>query len=219
MSYYEKYLKYKTKYLNLKAQIGGAVVSNVKSDIQKFNEVKERGVKNFSQVIDLINKKKSNNKSPEFEVDKWINLTIDEDWLAFHPSNDVSKTITNNLVEELKREIKKDISIPLKNESKVITYLRALESYISYNHNGCAPINALVSGHTKTQHRKTEVFESPETCNSRMRDLTKSIFHNRMNFKDILVNKLKFELNKGESYVKALIKKEASDFENYIGKL
>ena len=210
MSFYEKYLKYKTKYLNLKSQIGG----DIKSDIQRFNELKEIMAKGNNQIFDLINKKKSNNKSPELEVDKWINLTQDEDWQVFYPSNDKSKTMTNNLVEELKREIKKDISIPLKQESKVIMYLRALNAYIIYNHKGCAPVNAGVSG-----SGGTEIFEAPETCNSRMRELTKTIFHNRMNFKDILVNKLKFELGKSESSVKALIKKEAYRFEEYIGKL
>lgn len=210
MSFYEKYLKYKTKYLNLKAQVS----TDIKSDIQRFNEVKEIMAKGNNQIFDLINRKKSNNKSPELEVDKWINLTQDEDWQVFYPSNDVSKTMTNNLVEELKREIKKDISNPLKQESKVITYLRALNAYIIYNHKGCAPINAGVS-----DFRGTQVFEAPETCNSRMRELTKTIFHNRMSFKDLLVNKLKFELGKSDSSVKALIKKEAYRFEEYIGKL
>jgi hypothetical protein len=40
-----------------------------------------------------------------------------------------------------------------------------------------------------------------------------------MSFKDLLVKKIKDALNKSESYVKALIKKEAEGFEEHIGKL
>jgi hypothetical protein len=49
MSYYEKYLKYKTKYLNLKAQIGGAtgseelLCSPVAKDTKLYQELRDLG--------------------------------------------------------------------------------------------------------------------------------------------------------------------------------
>lgn len=54
-----------------------------------------------------------------------------------------------------------------------------------------------------------------------MQDLTKPNFSLKlkMSFKDLLVKKIKDATNKSESYVKALIKKEAETFEDYIGKL
>jgi hypothetical protein len=207
MDYYKKYLKYKNKYLRLKSQIGGMNYM-VQNNIKKFNELED---KSDNYTIDMINRKRNRHPKGELEVHKWVNLTKVEDMKIYYQSfSEPTKSITNNLVEELKREIKKDFSITLNNQNYVITYLRALDAYILYNHNRCP--NIKLEG-------KQDLYEPPETCNQHMQELTKSDFHNKISFKNLLVQKLKSELKKPTASIKLLIKKESDYFEKFFGLL
>ena len=210
MAYYEKYLKYKNKYLMLKAQLGGESTADM---LKRYKEQVDSGNKSNDVVLALIKKKTNPKPSGDLEVHKWVNLTPGEDFQVFFPSQEPQRSITNKLIEELKKELLADgISSVLSNENNIKIYLRALQGYLTYNHGGCSVIN---SGKAST------VFEAQETCNKRMQDLTKPMFNLklRLSFKDMLVKKIKDATLKSESAVKTLIKTEVDNFEEYIGKL
>ena len=208
--YYEKYLKYKNKYLMLKAQLGGESTADM---LKKYKEQVESGNKSNDIVLALIERKKNPKPSGDLEVHKWVNLTAGEDFQVFFPSQEPQRSITNRLIEELKKDLLAEgISTVLSNENNIKIYLRALQAYLAYNHGGCFGVN---NGKAST------VFEAQETCNKRMQDLTKPIFNLKLklSFKDMLVKKLKDATLKSESVVKNLIRTETDNFEEYIGKL